>query len=488
MAHGRDGRGIRPGDVYVLNAPYRGGTHLPDITVIMPVFAGDADDAPAWFVAARGHHADIGGIAPGSMPPDSRTVHEEGVLIDNFLLVDAGRFREAELRALLASGDWPARNPDRNIADLKAQIAACARGAGELRRIAGEYGREVIHAYMAHVMAYAEEAVRRLIDRLQDGDFRYELDNGAEVCVSIRVDRERRSAIVDFTGTSAQQPNNFNAPYSICRAATLYVFRTLVDDAIPLNDGCMRPIVLKVPEGSMLNPHYPAAVVAGNVETSQVITDCLFAAARALAPSQGTMNNFTFGNATYQYYETIAGGAGAGPDFDGASAVHTHMTNSRLTDPEILETRLPVILERFAIRRGSGGAGAHQGGDGIARHIRFLEPMTRRHPRQPPAGAAARHPRRRRRPAGRQQGRAGGRQRGDACRDRLGRDGGGRPVRDRDAGGRGLWRGIGRKNPPRYGEGDRAAKLRGGGAAPALSASPSTTAFGGGPPPRTGED
>jgi len=371
----RDGRGIRPGDVYVLNAPYRGGTHLPDITVIMPVFADQADSAPAWFVAARGHHADIGGIAPGSMPPDSRTVHEEGVLIDNFLLVDSGRFREAEMRALLGSGEWPARKPDRNIADLKAQIAACARGAAELKRVAGEYGRDVIDAYMTHVMAYAEEAVRRLIDRLEDGYFKYEIDNGACVAVSISVDRERRAARVDFAGTSDQQPNNFNAPYSICRAATLYVFRTMVHDPIPLNDGCMRPITLAVPEGSLLNPHYPAAVVAGNVETSQVITDCLFAAARSLAPSQGTMNNFTFGNADYQYYETIAGGAGAGPDFDGADAVHTHMTNSRLTDPEILETRLPVVLDRFAIRRGSGGEGRRHGGDGIERHVRFLEPM-----------------------------------------------------------------------------------------------------------------
>jgi 5-oxoprolinase (ATP-hydrolysing) len=372
---GRDGRGMKPGDVYVLNAPYRGGTHLPDITVIMPVFASDADLSPAWYVAARGHHADIGGIAPGSMPPDSRSVHDEGVLIDNMLLVDAGRFLEAEMRALLASGDWPARNPDRNIADLKAQVAACARGANELRRVSGEYGREAIDAYMGHVMAYAEEAVRRLIGRLSDGAFTYEMDNGAQVSVSVTVDREARTAVVDFAGTSGQQADNFNAPHSICRAATLYVFRTLVDDPIPLNDGCMRPITLNVPEGSMLNPRYPAAVVAGNVETSQVVTDCLFAAMGALAPSQGTMNNFTFGNARYQYYETITGGAGAGPAFDGASAVQTHMTNSRLTDPEILETRFPVILERFAIRRGSGGGGAHQGGDGAVRHIRFLEPM-----------------------------------------------------------------------------------------------------------------
>jgi 5-oxoprolinase (ATP-hydrolysing) len=373
---GRDGRGMKPGDAYVLNAPYRGGTHLPDITVIVPVFADEADAAPAWYVAARGHHADVGGIAPGSMPPDSRTVHDEGVLIDNVLLVDAGGFLEAEMRALLGAGERPARAPDRNISDLKAQVAACARGAAELRRVAGEYGREVVDAYMRHVMANAEEAVRRLIGTLSDGEFRYEMDNGAQICVGVSVDREARSAVIDFAGTSAQQPNNFNAPLSICRAATLYVFRTMVDDAIPMNDGCLRPITLNVPEGSMLNPRYPAAVVAGNVETSQAITDCLFAACRALAPSQGTMNNFTFGDeGSRQYYETIAGGAGAGPGFDGASAVQTHMTNSRLTDPEILETRYPVLLERFAIRRGSGGAGANRGGDGVERRIRFLEPM-----------------------------------------------------------------------------------------------------------------
>ncbi|MEA3004598.1 MAG: hypothetical protein QOH81_3386 [Sphingomonadales bacterium] len=375
----RDGRGMKPGDVYVLNAPYRGGTHLPDVTVIMPVFLDGAEAPawpnPAWYVAARGHHADIGGIAPGSMPPDSRTILEEGVLIDNVLLVDRGRFLEAEMRALLASGDWPARRPDRNISDLKAQVAACARGAAELKRVAAEYGRETIDAYMAHVQANAEEAVRRLIGRLGDGSFRYAMDNGAEVCVAVTVDAESRSAIVDFTGTSAQLPDNFNAPYSICRAATLYVFRTMVDDAIPMNDGCLRPIALRVPEGSMLNPRYPAAVVAGNVETSQVVTDALFAACRALAPSQGTMNNFTFGNARHQYYETIAGGAGAGPDFDGASAVQTHMTNSRLTDPEILETRYPILLERFAIRRRSGGEGRHRGGDGVERHLRFREAM-----------------------------------------------------------------------------------------------------------------
>ncbi|HEX8579365.1 MAG TPA: hydantoinase B/oxoprolinase family protein, partial [Allosphingosinicella sp.] len=371
----RDGRGMKPGDAYALNAPYRGGTHLPDITVIVPVFADEADAAPAWYVAARGHHADIGGTAPGSMPPDSLTVHDEGVLIDNVLLVDAGRFLEAEMRELLGSGPWPARRPDRNISDLKAQVAACARGAAELRRVAADYGRGVVDAYMRHVQANAEEAVRRLIERLSDGEFAYPMDNGAEVRVRVTVDRQSRSATVDFTGTSPQQPNNFNAPLSICRAATLYVFRTMVDDAIPMNDGCLRPITLIVPEVSMLNPSYPAAVVAGNVETSQVITDCLFAACRALAPSQGTMNNFTFGDETRQYYETIAGGAGAGPDFDGASAVQTHMTNSRLTDPEILETRYPVLLERFAIRHGSGGEGRQRGGNGVVRHIRFREPM-----------------------------------------------------------------------------------------------------------------
>ncbi|MBV8687971.1 MAG: hydantoinase B/oxoprolinase family protein [Alphaproteobacteria bacterium] len=371
----RDGRGMRPGDAYVLNAPYRGGTHLPDVTVVMPVFAADGDEAPAWYVAARGHHADIGGIAPGSMPPDSRSILEEGVLIDNALLVDEGRLLEAEMRVLLGSGLWPARRPDRNLSDLKAQVAACARGAAELRRVAGDYGREVVDAYMGHVQANAEEAVRRLVGGLRDGAFRYAMDNGAEIRVAVTVDREARAATVDFTGTSAQQPDNFNAPYSICRAATLYVFRAMVDDAIPMNDGCLRPITLIVPEGSMLNPLYPAAVVAGNVETSQVVTDCLFAACRALAPSQGTMNNFTFGDDRRQYYETIAGGAGAGPDFDGASGVQTHMTNSRLTDPEILETRYPVLIERFALRQGSGGMGRQRGGDGIERHVRFLEPM-----------------------------------------------------------------------------------------------------------------
>ena len=371
---GRDGRGILRGDAYVLNDPYRGGTHLPDITVIVPVFYG-GEAQPSAFVAARGHHADIGGIAPGSMPPDSRTIDQEGVLIDNVLLVDEGRFREVQMRELLASGEWPARNPDRNISDLKAQLAACVRGAEVLAQTAREYGAEVVAAYMGHVLANAEESVRRLLDRLDDGAFDYEMDNGAHVRVKITIDKVARSATFDFTGTSEQLRDNFNAPFSIARAASLYVVRTLIDDSIPMNDGCLRPIELVVPEGSMLNPRYPAAVVAGNVETSQVVTDALFAATGRLAPSQGTMNNFTFGNERHQYYETIAGGSGAGPDHDGTSAVQTHMTNSRLTDPEILEARLPVRLEKFAIRRGSGGAGAHRGGDGVVREVTFLEPM-----------------------------------------------------------------------------------------------------------------
>ena len=371
---GRDGRGIRRSDAYVLNDPYRGGTHLPDITVIVPVFYGEEAE-PSAFVAARGHHADIGGIAPGSMPPDSRSIDEEGVLIDNVLLVDEGRFLEPEMRALLGSGKWPARNIDRNISDLKAQLAACVRGGDVLAATARDYGPEVIAAYMRHVLANAEESVRRLLGRLDDGTFDYEMDNGARVAVKITIDKTARSATFDFTGTSDQLPDNFNAPFSIVRAASLYVVRTLVDDPIPMNDGCLRPITLLVPEGCMLSPKYPAAVVAGNVETSQVVTDTLFAATGRLAPSQGTMNNFTFGNARHQYYETIAGGSGAGPDHDGTSAVQTHMTNSRLTDPEVLETRLPVRLERFAIRRGSGGKGRHRGGDGVVREVRFLEPM-----------------------------------------------------------------------------------------------------------------
>jgi 5-oxoprolinase (ATP-hydrolysing) len=371
----RDGRGLRPGDVYMLNAPWNGGTHLPDITVIMPVFLAD-ETGPAFFVAARGHHADVGGITPGSMPPGSRTVEEEGILIDDVLLIDEGRLCEAETRALLGAGPWPARNIDQNLADLKAQVAACARGAQELEAMVTGFGRAAVDAYMGHVQDNAEAAVRQVLSVLKPGEFALEMDDGAVIRVRIDVDAEARRATVDFTGTSPQRDNNFNAPLSITRAAVLYVFRTLVDDAIPLNAGCMKPITLIVPEGSMLSPLYPAAVVAGNVETSQAVVDTLYGALGVLAASQGTMNNFTFGDETRQYYETIAGGSGAGPDFDGADAVQTHMTNSRLTDPEVLETRFPVRLDAFSIRRGSGGAGAHHGGDGVIRRVRFLEPMT----------------------------------------------------------------------------------------------------------------
>ncbi|MCB2066696.1 MAG: hydantoinase B/oxoprolinase family protein, partial [Erythrobacter sp.] len=367
-------RGIRRGDAFCLNDPYAGGTHLPDVTVIVPVFGGEEDQPTAW-VAARGHHADVGGIAPGSMPPDSTSIDEEGVRLDDVLLVDEGRFCEAELRALLGAGQYPARNPDRNISDLKAQLAACARGADLLAQAAAEYGAQVLAAYMGHALDHGEAAVRALVGRLQPGSFAYAMDNGAQVRVSLSIDRDSRSARFDFTGTSAQLPNNFNAPASIARAAVLYCLRCLIDDDIPLNDGCLRPVSIVLPTGSMLSPQPPAAVVAGNVETSQVVTDAVFAALGAMAPSQGTMNNLTFGNAQYQYYETICGGSGAGPDFDGTDAVQTHMTNSRLTDPEVLESRLPVRVERFAIRTGSGGAGAHQGGAGTERVIRFLEPM-----------------------------------------------------------------------------------------------------------------
>jgi 5-oxoprolinase (ATP-hydrolysing) len=369
------GKSVRPGDVYMLNAPYNGGTHLPDVTVIAPAFL-DGDEAPAFWVAARGHHADIGGITPGSMPSESHTVEEEGVLIDDFLLVEQGRLREAETRELLASGRYPARNPDQNLADLKAQIAACAKGIAELKRMVGQFGREVVDAYMGHVQDNAEEQVRRVIDVLKDGQFAYELDNGAVVRVRISVDRENRRAVVDFTGTSPQLTSNFNAPSAITRAAVLYVFRTLVDDDIPLNDGCLKPIELIVPEGSMLNPRYPAAVVAGNVETSQVVVDTLYGALGVLAASYGTMSNFTFGDDRLQYYETICGGSGAGPGFNGTSAVQCHMTNSRLTDPEVLELRFPVLLEDFSIRQESGGAGKWHGGDGVVRRVRFLKPMT----------------------------------------------------------------------------------------------------------------
>ncbi|MET4664826.1 hydantoinase B/oxoprolinase family protein [Sphingomonas sp. PvP056] len=365
---------MRPGDVYALNDPYHGGTHLPDVTVIMPVFTDS--DTPSFFVAARGHQADIGGTTPGSMPADSRRIEQEGVLIDDFLLVDGGQLREAALRTLLASGDWPVRNADQNIGDIRAQIAACARGADALAAAVADHGLDVVLAYMGHVQANAEEMVRRLLARIEGGSFRYAMDNGAEVAVSVTIDKDARRAVVDFTGTSPQRDDNFNAPASIARAALLYVVRVLVNEPIPLNDGCLAPFEIVLPEGSMLNPAWPAAVVAGNVETSQVVTDALFGAFGAMAGAQGTMNNFTFGDGSRQYYETIAGGSGAGNGFAGTSGVQTHMTNSRMTDPEVLEHRFPVLVERFAIRAGSGGEGAFSGGDGTIRRLRFRAPMT----------------------------------------------------------------------------------------------------------------
>jgi 5-oxoprolinase (ATP-hydrolysing) len=371
----RDNEGrIRPGDVFALNAPYNGGTHLPDITVCTPVFDENGETILFWS-ASRGHHADIGGIAPGSMSPLAASILEEGVYIDNFLLVERGRFRERELYALLASGPWPARNPLQNINDLKAQIAANEKGARELRRMVEMFSLATVEAYMGHVQDNADESVRRVIDRLADGEATSVSDQGAIIKVRISVDKAKREATVDFTGTSPQQPSNFNAPEPVTRAAVLYVFRVMVDDDIPMNAGCLRPIRVILPEGSMLSPRYPAAVVAGNVEVSQAVTDTLFAALGALGSAQGTMNNLTFGDATYQYYETICSGAPAGPGFDGASAVHTHMTNSRLTDPEVLESRFPVVLEDFHIRRGSGGKGHWRAGDGTLRRIRFLRPM-----------------------------------------------------------------------------------------------------------------
>ena len=390
---------MRPGDVYVLNDPYHGGTHLPDVTVITPVFldgapvegapaSGDPASArrPLFYVGSRGHHADIGGITPGSMPPFSTRIEEEGVQIDNVKLVEAGRLREAEMVALLQSGQYPSRNPAQNLADLKAQIAANEKGVQELRRMVDQFGLEVVQAYMRHVQDNAEESVRRVITRLKDGAFTLPLDNGAQIAVRVAVDAKTRSAVIDFTGTSPQQANNFNAPRAVGMAAVLYVFRTLVDDDIPLNAGCLKPLRVVIPEGCMLNPRPPASVVAGNVETSTCITNALFGALGVMAGSQPTMNNFTFGNDRHQYYETISGGSGAGGQFDaqgrlvggfeGTSVVQTHMTNSRLTDPEVLEFRFPVRLRGYAIRSGSGGAGRWRGGEGGVRQVEFLEPMT----------------------------------------------------------------------------------------------------------------
>jgi 5-oxoprolinase (ATP-hydrolysing) len=367
------GEAIKPGDVYASNNPYNGGTHLPDITVITPVFE---EAKILFYVASRGHHADIGGITPGSMPPNSKTVNEEGVLLDNFLLVRDGIFREKELLEILANNSYPARNPAKNIADLNSQIAANKRGAQELNQTVEQYGIETVQAYMGYVQDNAEESVRRVIEVLSDGFFSYELDNGSVIKVTVTINKTSRNAQIDFTGTSPQLDSNFNAPSAVCKAAVLYVFRTLVNDIIPLNAGCLKPLDIIIPDGCMLNPIYPAAVVAGNVETSQAITDALYGALGVMAASQGTMNNFTFGNANYQYYETICGGSGAGANFDGTDAVQTHMTNSRLTDPEVLEWRFPVVLESFKIRLDSGGKGHHKGGNGVIRRLRFREEMT----------------------------------------------------------------------------------------------------------------
>ncbi len=369
---------LGPGDAVALNAPYNGGTHLPDVTVVTPVCAEDGERL--FYAASRGHHADIGGIAPGSMPPFSTRIEEEGCVFESARIIKAGAFQEEAVRAVLASGPHPARRPAQNIADLKAQAAACTKGAEELHGLIKEHGLKVVRAYMGHVQDNAEAAVRRVIGALNDGEAEMALDDGAVVKVRIAVDREAGRAEIDFTGTSDQQDTNFNAPAAVARAAVLYVLRCLVDDAIPLNEGCLKPITLTIPEGSMLNPKPPGAVVAGNVETSQLVVDALFAAAGRMAAAQGTMNNFTFGDADRQYYETICGGAGAGvradgSGFDGASAVHTHMTNSRLTDPEVMETRYPVRVETHAVRKGSGGDGAQRGGDGSVRRIGFLEPM-----------------------------------------------------------------------------------------------------------------
>jgi 5-oxoprolinase (ATP-hydrolysing) len=368
--------GMKAGDVYLLNDPYHGGTHLPDMTVVTPVFLDSRATRADFFVASRGHHADIGGSTPGSMPPFSTRIGEEGVLIDNFRLVEQGRLCEPELLTLLAAGSHPARNPAQNLSDLRAQIAANEKGVQELRALVSRYGLNTVNAYMRHVQDNAEETVRRAISALRSGEFSLVLDNGARICVAVRVDPAQRTATIDFTGSSAQLDNNFNAPRAITMAAVLYVFRTLVDDDIPLNAGCLRPLQIRVPAGSFLNPRPPAAVVAGNVETSTAVTNALYGALGVLAASQCTMNNFTFGDGRHQYYETIAGGAGAGDGFAGASMVQTHMTNSRLTDPEILEMRFPVRLESFAIRHGSGGVGRWSGGDGGVRRLRFLAPMT----------------------------------------------------------------------------------------------------------------
>ncbi len=366
---------MKPGDAFVVNAPYGGGTHIPDVTVVMPIFL-KGEREPLFYTAARGHHADIGGITPGSMPPFSKSIEEEGVLLDNVQLVDEGVFLEEELTKILLSGKWPVRNVTQNIADLRAQVASCNKGAEELRKMVTHFGREVTVAYMKHVQDNAEESVRRVIHKLHDGEFGVDLDDGSHIHVKITINRDKREATVDFTGTSAQRPSNFNAPKPVSRAVVLYVFRTLVDDDIPMNAGCLKPINIVIPEGSMLSPQFPAAVVAGNVEVSQAATNCLYGALGVLAGAYGTMTNFTFGNDQYQYYETISGGSGAGPDFDGTDVVQCHMTNSRLTDPEVLEFRYPVRVDSHTILHGTGGDGKFHGGNGADRRIRFLQTMT----------------------------------------------------------------------------------------------------------------
>ena len=370
---------LKPGDVYLSNNPYNGGTHLPDVTAITPVFSNRGEpfaQKPIFYVASRGHQADIGGITPGSMPPHSTQIEEEGILLDNFLLVAGGNFQEDTVREVLNNHTYPARNIDQNIADFKAQIAANNRGVEELLKMVEKYGLETVEAYMQFVQDNAEMAVKQAIASLKNGKFTYKMDSGAVIQVKIAIDRESSQATIDFTGTSPQQATNFNAPRAVTQAAVLYVFRTLVNDAIPLNAGCLKPLKIIIPQGCMLNPIYPAAVVAGNVETSQTIVDALYGALRVMSASQGTMNNFTFGNEHYQYYETICGGSGAGDGFNGTDAVQTHMTNSLLTDPEVLETRYPVILSSFGIRKGSGGEGQYHGGNGVERKVRFLESMT----------------------------------------------------------------------------------------------------------------
>lgn len=381
---------IKPGDAYILNAPYNGGTHLPDVTIIKPIFSAEGE--LLFYAASRGHHTDIGGTTPGSAPADSTSIEEEGIVIDNFQLVENDHFREREIHEILSSGPWPARNPEMNIADFKAQLAACEKGATELGKMVDHYGVDVVHAYMRHIQDNAEESVRRVLSTLNDGEFSYEMDCGNQITVAITVDQEKREAVVDFTGTSPQHPGNFNAPTAVVKAAVLYTFRCLAADAIPLNEGCLKPLKIIIPEKSMINPEYPGAVISGNTETAQALVDTLFGALEIAAASQGTMNNFIWGDDEYQYYETICGGSGATSDHSGTDAVHTHMTNSRLTDPEILEWRFPVILDSFSVRAGSGGDGKFSGGNGVIRRVRFLQDMNANvlsgHRRIPPYGLA----------------------------------------------------------------------------------------------------